>query len=246
MPLHKLAGQPAPIEMLTNIPLLVSAYYYIKPNLEDFSNLVSFGTSGHRGSSLKGSFNERHIEAIAQAVCDVRKNNKITGPLFVGKDTHALSEPAFITALEVFAANGVNVRYQKGFGYTPTPVISHAILTFNRGKKSGLADGVVITPSHNPPPDGGFKYNPPNGGPADSSLTKIIEDRANEILKNGLSEVKKINFTKAIETGNIRAYDYIASYVNDLTNVIKMDIISKSGLKIGVDPMGGAGIDFWQ
>ncbi|MCK5077797.1 MAG: phosphoglucomutase (alpha-D-glucose-1,6-bisphosphate-dependent), partial [Calditrichia bacterium] len=237
---------PAPIEMLTNIPQLVSAYYYKKPDPEDISNLVSFGTSGHRGSSLNGSFNETHILAIAQAICDYRKQNNITGPLFVGKDTHALSEPAFITAMEVFAANKIEVKYQRGFGYTPTPVISYAILNYNQGRKNGLADGVVITPSHNPPQDGGFKYNPPSGGPADAGITNVIEDRANEILKNSLKDVKRIGFEKALKTDSIKEYDYIPPYVNDLSNVINMDAITKSGLKIGVDPMGGAGIDYWE
>ena len=246
MPLHKFAGQPAPIEMLTNIPQLVSAYYYKKPDPEDISNLVSFGTSGHRGSSLNGSFNETHILAIAQAICDYRKQNNITGPLFVGKDTHALSEPAFITAIEVFAANKIEVKYQREFGYTPTPVISYAILNYNQGRKNGLADGVVITPSHNPPQDGGFKYNPPSGGPADAGITNVIEDRANEILKNSLKDVKRIGFEKALKTDSIKEYDYIPPYVNDLSNVINMDAITKSGLKIGVDPMGGAGIDYWE
>jgi len=243
---HPLAGKPAPQEILENIPRLVSAYYTYKPDANDINQKISFGTSGHRGSSVNYAFNENHILAISQAICDYRKSQNITGPLYIGKDTHALSEPAFISAIEVFAANGVEVYYQEGMGYTPTPVVSHAILCFNKGKTHGLSDGVIITPSHNPPNDGGFKYNPPSGGPADSDTTKIIQDRANELLLDGLNDVNRILFDKAVKQENIRAYDYINPYVNDLKNIIDTDLIAKSGLKLGVDPMGGAGIDFWE
>ena len=197
---------------------------------------------------LKNSFNEAHILAVSQAICEYRKAHKIKGPLFLGMDTHALSEPAFASAIEVFAANKVNVLIQKGFRYTPTPVISHAILTYNgkiRGSR-GRADGVVITPSHNPPEDGGIKYNPPHGGPADTAVTKVIEERANELLSKGLKGVKRILFEKAIRTEYIKEYDYISPYVEDLGNIIDMEIIAKAGLKIGVDPLGGASVDFWH
>jgi len=243
---HELAGKPVPRSMLVNIPRLVSAYYTRKPNVMHPSHKVSFGTSGHRGSSLKHSFNEDHILAISQAICEYRKSKNITGPLFMGMDTHALSEPALASAVEVFAANDVSVMIQKGHGYTPTPVISHAILTFNRGKKEGFADGIVITPSHNPPEDGGFKYNPPDGGPADLETTQAIEKRANEILGNGLKGVKRMAFEIARKADTTRECDYIAPYVDDLKNVIDMESISKAGLKIGVDPLGGSAIDFWD
>jgi len=246
MSIHPLAGKPAPQEILENIPRLVSAYYTNKPDANDKNQKISFGTSGHRGSSVNNAFNENHILAISQAICDYRKSQNITGPLYIGKDTHALSEPAFISAIEVFAANGVEVYFQEGMGYTPTPVVSHAILCFNKGKIHGLSDGVIITPSHNPPNDGGFKYNPPTGGPADSNTTKIIQDRANEILLKNLNDVKRNLFNNAIKQENIHAYDYINPYVNDLKNIIDTDLIAKSGLKLGVDPMGGAGIDFWE
>jgi len=246
MNIHPLAGKPAPQQLLENIPRLVSAYYSYKPDANEITHKISFGTSGHRGSSLNYAFNENHILAIAQAICDYRKSNRITGPLFIGKDTHALSEPAFISSIEVFAANDIEVYYQEGLGYTPTPVVSHAILSFNKAKSDNLSDGVIITPSHNPPGDGGFKYNPPTGGPADSKTTKIIQDRANEILKGELKEVNHILFDRAIKNENIHAYDYIKPYVNDLNNIIDMESISHSGLKLGVDPMGGAGIDFWE
>ena len=194
MTVHELAGKPAPRSILANIPRLVTAYYAHKPDVSDPTQRVAFGTSGHRGSSLKNSFNEEHILAVSQAICDYRKSKKIDGPLFVGMDTHALSEAAFASSLEVFAANGITVMYQKGLRYTPTPVISHAILTYNRARKKGLADGVVITPSHNPPEDGGFKYNPPEGGPADPETTRIIEEKANQIIAQGLKEVKTNSF----------------------------------------------------
>lgn len=245
MSLSTLAGKLATPEILENIPRLVSAYYTVKPDVSEPSNLVSFGTSGHRGCPLEGSFNEEHILAISQAICEYRKSKGYTGPLFIGKDPHALSEPAQITALEVFAANGVDVLINDK-GYTPTPAISHAILTFNRGKKSGKADGVVITPSHNPPRDGGFKYNPPEGGPASTSVTSTIQNRANEIMKNGLKEVKRITRSKAMSASTTTEYDFITPYVEDLDNILDMEAISKAGLKIGVDPLGGAAIDYWE
>ena len=246
MALHELAGKRAPKTLLVNIPRLVSAYYTSRPDVSDTSQRVSFGTSGHRGSSLKNSFNEHHILAISQAILDYRKSRNITGPLFMCMDTHALSEPALATALEVFAAAGITVMIQKGLGYTPTPVISHAILTYNHSRKEGLADGVVITPSHNPPEDGGFKYNPPHGGPADTRTTKVIEDRANEILQNGRKDVRRVPFKTALAADTTREYDYIMPYVHDLKNVIDMKIITDAGLKIGVDPLGGAAVHYWD
>ena len=246
MPLHELAGQPAPPELLTNIPRLVSAYYTHKPDAADPTQRVSFGTSGHRGSSLAGSFNEDHILAVCQALCEVRAAAGIDGPLLVGMDTHALSEAAFATALEVFAANDVAVRIQDGLGYTPTPVISHAILTYNAGRTEGLADGVVITPSHNPPDDGGFKYNPPSGGPADAATTKTIQDRANALLTDGLRGVRRIPYQRALHADTTHAYDYVTPYVDDLASVVDMDAVAAAGLTLGVDPMGGAGIGYWD
>jgi phosphoglucomutase len=246
MAVHGLAGKPAPRSLLVNVARLISAYYTRKPDVSDPRQRVGFGTSGHRGSSLKNSFNEDHILAVTQAICDYRKSKAITGPVFVGMDTHALSEAAFASALEVFAANEVTVMIQKGLGYTPTPVISHAILTYNQDKRKGLADGVVITPSHNPPQDGGFKYNPPEGGPADTETTRIIEDRANESLRGGLKDVLRVPFEKALKAASTHQYDYIAPYVEDLKNVIDMDVIAKVGLKIGADPLGGSSIDFWD
>jgi len=246
MSIHPLAGKAAPYELLTNVPLLVAQYYSIIPDAENTDQNVSFGTSGHRGSAQNGSFNEYHILAICQALCEYRTKQGITGPLFLGKDTHALSEPAFISSLEVFAANNVEVRIQSGGGYTPTPVISHAILTYNLGRTSGVADGVVITPSHNPPQDGGFKYNPPHGGPADTDVTAMIQARANEILLNKLNGVKRCSYQKALNADSTQNIDFILPYVRDLKNVVNMDAISKSGMKIGVDPMGGSGIDYWE
>src|SRR5512136_1119694 len=199
MTVHELAGKPAPRSLLANIPRLVTAYYVQKPDVSDPAQRVAFGTSGHRGTSLKNSFNEEHILAVSQAICDYRKSKKIDGPLFVGMDTHALSEPALASALEVFAANGVIVMFQKGLRYTPTPVISHAILTYNRERRKGLADGAVITPSHNPPEDGGFKYNPPEGGPAETDTTRIIEERTNAILARGLKNIRRLPFEKALK-----------------------------------------------
>jgi phosphoglucomutase len=243
---HELAGKPVPRKLIANIPRLVSAYYTYKPNVSDPTQHVAFGTSGHRGSSLKSSFNEDHILAISQAICEYRKSRNITGPLFIGMDTHALSEPALATSIEVFAANEVTVMFQKGLRYTPTPVISHAILTFNQGKRKALADGIVITPSHNPPEDGGFKYNPPEGGPASPETTKIIQERANEILRNALKGLKRVPFEKAMKAETTKERDYVIPYVDDLKNVIDMEAIAKARIKIGVDPLGGASIDFWD
>ncbi len=246
MALHPLAGKPAPKEILINIPRLIAAYYTNKPDPDIPQHLVAFGTSGHRGTSVKNSFNENHILAIVQAICEVRKENNVTGPLFMGMDTHALSEPAHATALEVFAANDVDVLIQSELRPTPTPVISHAILNSNRDKTSGLSDGVVITPSHNPPQDGGFKYNPTHGGPADTDLTKRIQNRANEILANNLTDVKRVPYEQAVRSASVREYNFITTYVNDLKNIIEMEAIKSAGLKIGVDPMGGSGIDYWE
>jgi phosphoglucomutase len=243
---HELAGKPVPRKLLANIPRLVSAYYTYRPDVSDPAQHVTFGTSGHRGSSLKSSFNEDHILAISQAICEYRRSKGIAGPLFIGMDTHALSEPALATAIEVFAANEVTVMIQKGLRYTPTPVISHAILTFNKGKRDALADGIVITPSHNPPEDGGFKYNPPEGGPASPETTKIIQDGANEILGNALKGVKRVPFKKAMNAKTTKERDYIIPYVDDLKNVVDTEAIAKAGIKIGVDPLGGSSIDFWD
>jgi len=245
MALHELAGKPAPRSMLVNIPRLVTAYYANHPDGADKAQRVEFGTSGHRGSSFKGSFNEDHILATTQAICDYRKDRKISGPLFMGMDTHALSEPSFVTALEVLAGNGVDVVIQKGLGYTPTPVISHAILTHNR-KNTNVSDGIVITPSHNPPEDGGFKYNPPHGGPADTAVTKWIENRANTLLKESLKGVARLSYQKAMASRSVVSYDFVQPYVNDLANVIDLDIIKTSGIRIGVDPLGGASVAYWE
>ncbi len=244
MTIHKLAGKAAPPTMLANIPRLVSAYFTRQPDPSEPTQQVVFGTSGHRGSSLKNSFNQNHILAISQAICEYRAARRIDGPLFMGMDTHALSEPALASALEVFAAAGVTVMIPKDWGYTPTPVISHAILTANQGKQQGLADGVVITPSHNPPEDGGFKYNPPHGGPAGTDITTSIAKRANAILADGC-RVKRMPFERALKAETTQAYDYIGPYVADLAAVVDMETIAASGLKIGVDPMGGAAVDYW-
>jgi phosphoglucomutase len=245
MPRAPLAGQPAPRELLANIPRLVSAYYTEQPNPDDPLERVAFGTSGHRGSSILRTFNEAHISATAQAVCDHRKQAGIDGPLFIGIDTHALSEPAWASALEVLAANGVHVRYQAGRTYTPTPVVSHAVLTWNRGRTSGLSDGIVVTPSHNPPEDGGFKYNPPHGGPAESDVTSRIEQRANAILAGGGKEVKRIPLAAALRSEYVKEYDFVEPYVRDLSNVVDLDAAKSGKLKLGVDPMGGASVGFW-
>src|SRR5512143_1604127 len=246
MGLHPLAGKPAPYELLVNVPRLISAYYTTEPDLSDPAQKVAFGTSGHRGSSFRGSFTQAHILAISQAICEYRIAHGYTGPVFIGMDTHALSEPALASAIEVFAGNEQEIMIQQGLGYTPTPVISHAILAYNRGRTSGLADGVVITPSHNPPDDGGFKYNPPAGGPADTVTTKAMQARANEILKNGSREVKRMSLARAMKAPTTHLYDYTTPYVSDLGNVVDLPAIKASGLKIGVDPMGGASIGFWQ
>lgn len=229
-----------------NIPGLLSAYYTERPDPSRADQTVSFGTSGHRGSAFKGSFNEDHILAISQAIADYRRENDITGPLFMGMDTHALSEAALRTGVEVFAANGVELRLQSGFDYTPTPVISHAILCWNAGGGAPTADGVVITPSHNPPEDGGFKYNPPDGGPSGTEITSAIQQRANKLLENGLRGVKRMDYRKALEADTTRFVDYVHPYVEDLKNSLDMTAIAASGLKIGVDPLGGAGVNFWE
>lgn len=229
-----------------NIPRLVAAYYSEEPDAGDKGQRVSFGTSGHRGSSLKGSFNDAHIAAISQAICEYRASKNITGPLYIGMDTHALSEAALRTAAEVFAANGVELRMQRGFTYTPTPVVSHAILEWNNGKEGTTADGVVITPSHNPPQDGGFKYNPPSGGPAGTEITKIIETRANEIIESKLAGVKRLHFKKAIAKENVKFVDFVEQYTSGLAEVIDVKAIAESGLRIGADPLGGSGIYFWE
>ena len=243
---HPRAGKTAEQSDLENIPRLVAAYYHSKPDPTIPEQAVSFGTSGHRGCSLDLSFNEDHVATMSQGVCDYRKKMGIHGPLFIGKDTHALSEPAFITAIEVFAANGISVYYDKDLAYTPTPVISHAILTYNASHPKKQADGIVITPSHNPPRDGGFKYNPPNGGPADGSITQQIQDKANEYLRAELQGVNGMPYQEAIKTDGINAYDFITPYVNDLENIIDMKAISDAGLKLGVDPLGGSGIHYWK
>jgi phosphoglucomutase len=245
MSTHPLAGKPVPRDLLINIPRLICFYYTSKPEGNLPKEKISFGTSGHRGSSFNRSFNENHVLAVTQAICEYRVLRKISGPLYMGMDTHALSEAAFMSALEVFAANGVRVVIQEGFGYTPTPVISHAILTHNRSEKD-LADGVVITPSHNPPQDGGFKYNPPDGGPAGNDITEYIQNRANEILVRGLKDVRRVSFEKALNAGSTDKYDFIGPYVDDLKNILKMDDIAGAGLKIGVDPMGGSGLYYWD
>lgn len=245
MSTHQLAGKLAPHEMLVNVPRLVSAYYTNQPDPGQPAHRVAFGTSGHRGSSHTYSFNEAHILAISQAICEYRKMQGYSGPLYMGMDTHALSEPAMYTALEVFAANAVEVVIQQGLGYTPTPVISLAILTYNRGRSSGLADGVVITPSHNPPEDGGFKYNPPSAGPADTVTTRWIQDRANQIMANGMKEVHRIPVEKALKAATTHHVDYVMPYVEGLRYVVQMDKIAAAGLKIGVDPMGGSGVAYW-
>ncbi len=242
---HELAGKPAPRSLLVNIPRLVAAYYTYQPDPENPAEQVAFGTSGHRGTSFERSFNEAHILAVCQALCEYRQAEGITGPLFVGMDTHALSEAAFGSALEVFAGNGIDIIIPADLGYVPTPVISHAILTYNAGKQDGLSDGVVITPSHNPPADGGFKYNPPSGGPADTGTTKQVETRANEILRTGLKDVKRIPYDRALKADTTHRRDFVMPYVEDLAQVLDMNTIAGSGLSIGVDPMGGAGVGYW-
>jgi phosphoglucomutase len=246
MGLSPLAGKPAPQSLLIDVNRLIAEYHARKPDPADPVQMVSFGTSGHRGTSENGTFTEAHILAITQAVCDFRAAQKIDGPLFMGKDTHALSAAAQRTAIEVLAGNGAVVCYQKDDGYTPTPVVSHAILVYNRGRTSGRADGIVITPSHNPPRDGGFKYNPPHGGPADSDVTAWIQDRANTLLRDGNRVVKRSPYETAIKAATTRAYDFVTPYVRDLGAVIDMDCIRSAGVKIGVDPLGGAARYYWQ
>lgn len=246
MSIHPQAGQQVPTALIPNISRLMSAYYVLEPDVHLHpEHKVSFGTSGHRGSALNMTFNEPHVLAICQAIADYRKKQQITGPLFLGKDTHALSEAAFASALEVLIANNIQVCIQKGLGYTPTPVISHAILTQNKGATQQLADGIVITPSHNPPQDGGIKYNPPHGGPADTDATNWIEQRANELLMKDLNGIKMMPYQLAIQSGYCQHIDYIQHYVDDLANVIDMQAIAKAGIRIGVDPLGGSGIDYW-
>jgi phosphoglucomutase len=239
------AGQAAPASSLVDIPRLITAYYSERPDAGVAAQRVAFGTSGHRGSSLNSSFNEYHVLAISQAICEHRRQRNIGGPLFIGFDTHALSAPAFASALEVLAANGVEVMVSAGGEYTPTPAISHAILTYNRGRTTGLADGIVITPSHNPPDDGGFKYNPPNGGPADSDITGWIETRANDLLRSGMGAVTRIGFAEARRAATTHTHDYLLAYVGDLGAILDMDVIRGSRIRMGVDPLGGAGVHYW-
>ena len=243
---NPLAGKPADPSLLANIPRLVTAYFAGTPDPSVPAQRVAFGTSGHRGSAFNNAFNEAHILAISQALCDHRASVGLSGPLFVGIDTHALAEPALASALEVFAANGVEVMIDDHDGYTPTPVISHAILSYNKGRREGHADGVVITPSHNPPEDGGFKYNPPNGGPADTDITGGIERAANRYLEEGLAGVKRIPYGRARQAANVHRHDYITPYVADLANVVDMAAIKNAGVKIGIDPLGGAAVRYWQ
>jgi phosphoglucomutase len=246
MSTHPLASKPAPKDLLINVSRLEAAFYEAKPDLADPNQLVSFGTSGHRGSSSNATFTEAHILAITQAICEYRRNQGITGPLFMGKDTHALSRPAERVALQVLAANGVETFIQRDDGFTPTPVISRAILMHNRGRSESLADGIVITPSHNPPADGGLKYNPPNGGPADTDVTDWIQNRANELLCAGNGGVQRIGFDAALKASTTHAEDFVTPYVEDLGNVIDLEAIRSAGLKIGVDPLGGAAAAYWQ
>jgi phosphoglucomutase len=239
------AGKPADPSILVNVPKLVAAYYELRPDLSDPGQRVVFGTSGHRGSAFDGAFNEWHILAITQAICDYRKLQNIEGPLFLGMDTHALSEPAFASALEVLAANSIEVMLSEGTAYTPTPAVSHAILRYNHGRETGLADGIVITPSHNPPDDGGFKYDPPHGGPADSHVTSWIESKANELLQGRLEGVKRMLFEQALRASTTHRYDYLHAYIGDLERVVEMATIRDAKIALGVDPFGGAGIDYW-
>ena len=240
------AGKPIPPNALANIPKLVTAYFASKPDPADPAQRVAFGTSGHRGSSLKNSFNEDHILATTQAICDYRREASLTGPLFVGIDTHALAEPALASAVEVFAANGVDVMVDQHGGYTPTPVVSHAIISYNKARSEGLADGVVITPSHNPPEDGGYKYNPPHGGPADTDVTAKVEKQANRYLKAGLKGVARMDFNRARKSPSVHAHDYITPYVADLASVVDLAVIKSAGVRLGIDPLGGAAVHFWQ
>ena len=243
---NPLAGKPAPLASLVDVPRLITAYFSEKPDPAIPAQRVAFGTSGHRGVSFEVGFNEDHVLAITQAICEYRRQRGINGPLFIGYDTHALSTPAFASAMEVLAANVVDVMLSKDGEYTPTPAVSHAILVYNRGRETGLADGIVITPSHNPPDSGGFKYNPPNGGPADSDITGWIEARANELLGAKLAGVKRIGFAAARAAATTHAHDYVTAYVDDLGAMLDMDVIRGSGIRMGVDPLGGAGVHYWQ
>ncbi|MGA2258976.1 MAG: hypothetical protein ABSG53_30265, partial [Thermoguttaceae bacterium] len=245
MAISPLAGRLAPKEMLVDLTRLEREYFERRPDVGDPTQLVSFGTSGHRGSSLHGTFTESHILAITQAICDYRHKQGTDGPLYMGKDTHALSAPAQRTALEVLAGNGVETVIQRDDGVTPTPVISHAILVYNRSRKQHFADGIVITPSHNPPEDGGFKYNPTNGGPADTDVTKWVQDRANELLRGPSSAVKRVPFDVAVKAGTTHQENFVLPYVNDLRNVVDLDAIRAAGLKLAVDPLGGAAVHYW-
>ncbi|MEU9991590.1 phosphoglucomutase (alpha-D-glucose-1,6-bisphosphate-dependent) [Streptomyces sp. NPDC048045] len=242
---HERAGRPAGPEDLVDVARLVTAYYALHPDPADPGQRVAFGTSGHRGSSLATAFNEDHIAATSQAICEYRAAQGVDGPLFLGADTHALSEPARVTALEVFAANGVTVLVDSADGYTPTPAVSHAILTHNRGRTSGLADGVVVTPSHNPPADGGFKYNPPSGGPAASAATSWIQDRANQIISGGLKDVQRLPYTRALAADTTGRYDFLGAYVGDLPSALDLDAVRAAGVRIGADPLGGASVAYW-
>ena len=242
---NPLAGHAAPAASLVDIPRLITAYYSERPDPAIAAQRVAFGTSGHRGSSFDSSFNEFHVLSISQAICEYRRQRNINGPLFMGFDTHALSAPAFASALEVLAANGVEVMISPGDEYTPTPALSHAILTYNRGRETGLADGIVITPSHNPPDSGGFKYNPPNGGPADTDVTKWIESRANDLLRSGAGAIDRVGFAAARRAATTRTHDYLESYVGDLGAILDMDAIRGSRIRMGVDPLGGAGVHYW-
>jgi phosphoglucomutase len=246
MNISPLAGKPAPASILVNVPRLVTAYYTEVPEPSVPEQRVIFGTSGHRGSSFTQSFNEWHILAISQAICLYRKQHQIDGPLFLGMDTHALSVPAMASAIEVLAANGVEVMLAEGNEFTPTPAVSHAILTYNQGRKTGLADGIVITPSHNPPHDGGFKYNPPNGGPAEGVVTDWIQAKANEFLEAKLQTVKRVSLDKALRASTTHRHDYLHAYINDLANVLDMEAIRGAKLRMGVDPLGGAGVHYWE
>lgn len=246
MSMHPLAGRPAPASVLVDVSKLMATYSSEKPDATVREQRVAFGTSGHRGSSFKRSFNEWHILAVTQAICEYRSGQGTIGPLYLGRDTHALSEPACVSALEVLAANDVEVMIDQDGGYTPTPVISHAILTYNSGRTSGLADGIVITPSHNPPEDGGIKYNPPHGGPADTQVTKWIEDRANALLAADLQGVKRLSYDQARRASTTHLHDYLGTYIGDLAQIIDMDVIRSDGLNLGIDPLGGSGVAYWQ
>ncbi len=246
MAVHELAGKPAPHEMLVNIPRLLTDYYVLHPEPKNPLERVGFGTSGHRGTSGNASFNDDHIAAVCQAVAEYRAGQGIHGPLYIGMDSHALSEAAWSTALEVLTANGVHVHYQSGRGYTPTPLVSHAILAHNKGRQNAIADGIVITPSHNPPEDGGFKYNPPSGGPADTDVTKVVQERANQLLEAGLSGVRRMTLARALSSEFAHGFDFIEPFVGELGKVVNLEAIKQNGVKIGVDPMGGASLPVWQ